>query len=180
VIETPVKRVKVPEYMRLREVESNDHEWLVELHNDPNVLRNMTHPQPITLSSHMAWWERVSRDPKQLRLIYEINGARVGFAKFYDIDNDNNSCVLGADIHKDFRGQGYAKPLWTLMLQKCFNELELNRVSLTTAEYNTIGQHVYRSLGFKEEGRLISSLYRDGRYWDQICMYMLCSDWSYQ
>ena len=51
-------------------------------------------------------------------------------------------------------------------------------VSLTTADFNLIGHHVYKSLGFKEEGRMLQSLKRDGTYHDQIMMYMLRNDWS--
>ncbi len=166
--------------MALRPVQDDDHQWLVDLHNDPIVLHNMTHPQPITLDSHMRWWERVSHDHRQLRLIFTIDNIRAGFAKFYDIDRANGCCVLGGDIHKDFRGNGYAKCLWTLILDKCFDELGLHRVSLTTAEYNAKAQRVYFGLGFKHEGKLTQSLYRDGKYWDQVCAYMLNEDWRKQ
>ncbi len=154
-----------------------DHEFLVDLHNDPLVLRNITHPEPINLNQHLAWWSRVSNDPAQLRLIFMIDDKRAGFAKWYDIDRANNCCCLGADLHKDFRGRSLAKYMWTLMLQKCFDTLRLNRVSLTTAEFNVPGKRLYTSLGFKEEGRLTKSLYRDSVYHDQVCMYMLREDW---
>lgn len=164
------------EGMRLREVREDDHGWLIDLHNDPAVLYMMTDPTPITPSHHMNWWESISRNPREKRLIFEVNGDRVGFTKFYSIDKNNHNCMLGADIHKDHRGKRYARPMWTLMLNKCFDELQLYRVSLTTATFNDVGQRVYKSLGFQEEGRLIKSLYRDGTYHDQIMMYML-RDW---
>ena len=162
----------------LRPVEDSDHEWLVELHNDPVVLHNMTHPQPITMAHHLAWWEKIRHDHRQLRLIFVMDGKRVGFTKFYGIDRANQNCVLGADIHGDFRGQGLAKVMWSLMLRKCFDELGLHRVSLTTAEYNTVGRRVYEGLGFKDEGRLVQSLFRDGKFHDQILMYLLREDWK--
>lgn len=163
---------------KLREVKDQDHDWLVELHNDPVVLNNMTHCVPITHASHAAWWEKISVDHRQLRLIFEVKGQPAGFAKFYDIDYVNQNCVLGGDIHKQFRGQGYAKLMWTLMLRKCFDEFELYRVGLTTAEYNVIGRHVYEKLGFKEEGRLVKSLQRNNLYYDQILMRMLKPEWD--
>ena len=42
-----------------------------------------------------------------------------------------------------------------------------------SAAFNEVAIHVYRKLGFIEEGRLVQSLYRDGVYHDQIGMYML-------
>ena len=161
--------------MILRNVNDDDHEWLVELHNDPEVLRNLTNPNPVTLDQHLAWWNKISKDKSQLRLIFEANGIRAGFTKFYSIDPTNKNCVLGADIHISCRGKGLAKPMWNIMVDFCYSNLNLHRISLTTAEYNSIARKVYTDLGFKEEGRLKESLYRDGKFWDQICMYMLQS-----
>ena len=174
-----MSRAALTHEMSLRVPHSvEDHAWLVELHNDPVVLRNLTNPQPINLPNHLEWWAKVSANPCERRLLFEVAGRRVGFTKFYSIDHANRCCVLGADIHKDFRGQGLAKPMWTMMLDMCFSpSMRMHRVGLTTAEYNQVAQKVYRDLGFMVEGRLTRSLYRDGRYWDQVCMYMLDSDW---
>ena len=166
-----------PTSMQLRAPLPDDHRWLVDLHNDPEVLRNLTHPEPITMEQHLAWWESTRINPKQLRLVFTVEGERVGFTKFYDIDRTNHNCALGADIHKDHRGKGYAKSMWAMMLNVSFMALQMHRVSLTTATYNNIGQRVYRGLGFQEEGRLTQSLFRDGVFHDQICMYMLREDW---
>jgi RimJ/RimL family protein N-acetyltransferase len=171
-------KLVVPPHMKLRSVDVDDHEWLVGLHNDPVVLRNMTHPQSITIAHHLAWWEKISHDDRQLRLVFEVDGARAGFAKFYDIDHVNRNCVLGGDVHKDHRGLGYAKHMWTLMLQLCFDTMDLHRVGLTTAEYNVIGRQVYHNLGFREEGRLAQSLYRDGKFHDTLCCSMLKDAWN--
>lgn len=158
--------------LSLRDIIDEDHQWLVDLHNDPLVLRNLTHPNPIDLNQHMSWWSKIQKDASQKRQIFLVDDQRVGFVKFYSIDQTNKNCVLGADIHKDFRGMGYAKGMWSLMLDLC-KSWGLHRVSLTTAEYNLVGQKVYRGLGFIEEGKMVSSLYRDGKFFDQICMYKI-------
>lgn len=161
----------------LREIEDKDHEWLCALHNDPLVLKNKTHPEPITLDQHMWWWNRIKSDPQERRYIFTVNDQAVGLTKFYLIDQINSNCMLGADIDKEHRGKGYAKHMWNLMLTKAFHSLRLHRVSLNTAEFNEVGRHIYDKLGFKSEGRLIQSLFRDGKYYDQIIMYMLREDY---
>ena len=161
----------------LRRIKQSDHPWLVELHNNYDVLRNLTHPLPITLDQHLAWWKKVKNDAFQDRQIFCVNDQRVGICKFYDIDHGNNNCVLGADIHHDHRGKGYAKPMWRLMLKRCFEEFGMYRVSLSTAEYNTVAQKVYRDLGFLEEGKLCKSLLRNNCYYDQLLMYMTVETW---
>lgn len=156
----------------LIDVTDTHHLWLVELHNDPLVLRNLTNPSPITLADHVRWWRSLDRT-KEIRKIFVVNGHPAGFCKFYAIDRQNASCVLGADLHPDFRGKGLSYMMWELMLDVCFNQYSMNRVALTTAEYNTIAQRVYSKLGFLEEGRLVQSLFRDGKFYDQVAMYML-------
>lgn len=158
----------------LREVDenNNDHDWLVELHNDPVVLHNLNDPNPITACSHRNWWFYGRNRSKDFRYIFTVDGVRVGFTKFIAVDKVNNNCLLGADIHKDHRGKGYANPMWRLMLEYSFDHLKMWRVGLLTASYNEIAQKVYRKVGFVEEGKQIQSLNRNGQYFDQICMYM--------
>jgi RimJ/RimL family protein N-acetyltransferase len=114
-------RIDVPDNFYLRPVEETDHEFLVELHNDPVVLHNLTHPSPITMEQHLRWWEKTKSDRRQLRLVFVAEGQRAGLTKFYDYDAVNQTIVLGADIHKEFRGRGWAKLMWTLMLERCFD-----------------------------------------------------------
>ncbi len=162
----------------LREVKDDDHPWLVELHNDPVVLHNLTDPRPITLESHLSWWTGINKDAKQQRALFCADDLRIGFAKIYDIDLVNSNCILGGDIHRDFRGRGLAKVMWNLVLERCFNGLSLHRAGLSTASYNEIAQRLYKGLGFREEGRKVESLRRDGVYYDQVCMYITRAMWQ--
>lgn len=155
----------------LEYVTDDDHSWLVELHNDPLVLRNITDSNPITLDSHLKWWNSLNQN-KEKRHLFCVNGERVGFTKFYVINKENSNCYLGADIHKDYRGLGYSKHMWNLMLDYSFNVLNLWRVGLTVAEYNPVALKTYKRVGFVEEGKMIQSLFRDNKYYDQLCMYM--------
>lgn len=164
----------------LKEITDDDHHFLVELHNDPIVLKNITHPSPVTMTEHMKWWDSIKHSSSEKRFLFVVNGERVGIAKIYAIDTENSSCVLGADIHKNFRGRGYARQLWALLLRFAFIELRLHRVGLTTAAYNKVAIRLYEKIGFQWEGLQCSSLKRDGVFHDQICMYMLNHWWKAQ
>lgn len=164
--------------MCLRPIEPTDHSFLVELHNDPEVLKNLTNHIPITMEQHLSWFNNTSQDSKQLRMMFCVDDRPTGFTKFYNIDTANKNCVLGADLHKNWRGLGLAKYMWTLMLKECFDVRKLHRVSLTTASYNAVAINVYNNLGFCKEGFLIDSLFRDEKYHHQICMYMLREMWE--
>ncbi len=157
----------------LRPIEESDHEWLVVLHNDPLVLKNVTDPTIITLESHLKWWDGIKDSKSEERFIFCVDGMRAGFTKFYNIDRANKNCKLGADLHESFRGKGLAKHMWNLMIDRCFQVHRLHRIALTTAEYNDVGIYTYLSLGFRIEGRNKCSLLRDGKFFDEVCMYML-------
>lgn len=163
----------------LQKVTDNDLMWLLELHNDPEVLQNLTDPRPITFEQHLQWWNNTKNNKKEERLIFYVNDDRVGFTKFYGIDKNNFNCCLGADIHKDHRGKGYAKHMWHAMLEHCFYDLTMHRVWLTTADYNEIAQKVYKRVGFLEEGKRYQSLLRFGKWCDEIQMYVTKDmDWG--
>ena len=80
--------------------------------------------------------------------------------------------MLGGDIHKDYRGKGYSYIMWNMLIDYCFNDINLYRVGITTAEYNEIAIKVYKKIGFISEGFLNESLYRNQKYYSQICMYL--------
>lgn len=176
-----MNRLIVPQNMMWwNPILDDDFKFMLDVHNDPEVLHNLTHPEPVSLKDHMAWVKRIMKDPCEMRAIFMVDEQRVGVMKFYRIDQTNHCCTLGADIHRDFRGKGYAKYMWTSMLAWAFNtpNVRLHRVGITTAEYNTVARHIYARLGFKEEGRLTQSLYRDGRYHDEVCMRMFKEEWA--
>lgn len=172
-----MSKIVPPDNMALRAVGDDDHEWLVELHNDPEVLNNTRDPRPITLEGHLRWWNGIRGARSERRLIFTVDGERVGFTKFYAIDSYNKHCLLGADIHPKFRGRGWAKYMWALMLDMCFGELGLHRAALSTMGYNVVGRRVYEGLGFLPEGIIKHCHFRDGEYHDAICMYMLEDQW---
>lgn len=160
-----------------------DVDFLLDVHNDPLVLNNITNPNPIDQTHHLKWMSKIFDEQskvKEARMIFCVDGKNAGVVKFYSIDQINGNCVLGADLHKDFRGKGYAKEMWKQMLNICFSEfgLNLHRVSLTTAHYNKPAIKVYSKLGFKLEGKFKQSLFRDGTYYDQLLFYMLKSTWD--
>ena len=67
----------------LKNVNITDHQWLVDLHNDPLILHNITNPTPITLEEHMIWWNSLN-EKTQKRFIFTVNNINAGFVKFYN------------------------------------------------------------------------------------------------
>ena len=62
------------------------------------------------------------------------------------------------------------------VLDHAFNERDLHRVDLEVYDFNDRAIHVYKKLGFREEGRLRDALLWDGEFYDAIVMSVLSTD----
>jgi len=64
------------------------------------------------------------------------------------------------------------------MLDHAFGTLALHRIALFVFEFNERAIRAYRRCGFVVEGRSRESIWRDGRWWDELAMSVLESDWK--
>ena len=102
----------------------------------------------------------------------------VGTCAFSQLDGDNGSALYHITIgEKDAWGQGFGTEATGLMLEHAFGTLGLHRVALFVFEFNERAIRAYRRCGFVIEGRSRESIYRDGRWWDELAMSVLESDW---
>jgi RimJ/RimL family protein N-acetyltransferase len=82
--------------------------------------------------------------------------------------------VLGITIGDPTnRGKGYGQEALRLCIGFCWNELNLQRLSLLIAGENGAALHAYQKAGFQTEGVLRRSIYRNGEYVDGTIMGLL-------
>jgi RimJ/RimL family protein N-acetyltransferase len=86
------------------------------------------------------------------------------------IDYINRSIRVGGDIHKDYRGKGYGTKMFELIVSYCFNYLNSRRLWLMVLETNEKAIQLYKKIGFKEEGRQIEAVFKNGKYIDYLMM----------
>ena len=102
----------------------------------------------------------------------------VGTCAFSQLDGDNGSALYHITIgEKDAWGRGYGSEATRLMLGHAFGALGLHRIALFVFEFNERAIRTYRRCGFVVEGRARESIFRDGRWWDELAMSVLESDW---
>ncbi|MGC7100160.1 GNAT family N-acetyltransferase [Amycolatopsis lurida] len=73
----------------------------------------------------------------------------------------------------EFRGGGYGTDAIRVLCRYGFDAMRLHGISLWVVAENTGACHVYRKLGFVEEGRQRERFFRDGRWHDMILMSVL-------
>lgn len=156
-----------------RIIERKDIEWARNLHNSPDVLYLLTDTSFITEEQQLAWFKSISVSSKSKRLVLEYNNEKIGLARLDDIDFINKSICVGLDLVKEYRGKGHGFNGFNILLEYCFNELNMHRAWLLVAEHNTTAINLYKKLGFIEEGKQRQRLFREGKYLDYIMMSIL-------
>jgi RimJ/RimL family protein N-acetyltransferase len=103
----------------------------------------------------------------------------IGTCALSQLDPDNGSALFHITIgEKDAWGRGFGTEATKLMVDHAFNGLGLHRVALTVFAFNERAIRSYRSVGFVMEGRAREAIWRDGRWWDEISMSVLDSEWA--
>ena len=101
-----------------------------------------------------------------------------GEAVLNDIDLVNRSAGFRiALVGTENRNQGYGTEAAALLLEYAFNTLKLHRIALEVYDFNPRALHVYKKLGFKQEGLLRDALVWKGIYHDAVQMSLLESDY---
>jgi len=102
----------------------------------------------------------------------------IGTCAFSQLDGDNGSALFHITIgEKDAWGRGHGTEATWLMLRHAFESLGLHRIGLFVFEFNERAIRAYTRCGFTVEGRARESIWRDGRWWDELAMSVLERDW---
>lgn len=116
-------------------------------------------------------------DPMNL-MIENKEGTPIGTIQLYDFDEQDKCCKLGIRIgDRDYWSKGYGEDAVKTLLEYAFMKIDIYRVTLKVYEYNERAVHCYLKCGFQTEGRTRQSAFIDGRYYDEIIMGALKSDY---
>jgi RimJ/RimL family protein N-acetyltransferase len=118
--------------------------------------------------------------PEALAMAVHRRGSErlIGTCAFSQLDAENGSALFHITIGEhDAWGQGFGTEATRLMLDHAFGALGLHRIALFVFEFNERAVRSYQKCGFVIEGRARESIWRDGRWWDELAMSVLQSDW---
>lgn len=74
---------------------------------------------------------------------------------------------------KDYLGKGYGRETMVLLLEYCFKNLNMERVTLDHYSNNSKAANLYLDLGFKYEGIMRNATKKDNKYYDLHLMSIL-------
>jgi RimJ/RimL family protein N-acetyltransferase len=124
-----------------------------------------------------AWPQDLHRqalaDPDTAYIVVEDSaGAIAGFAILRSLQSQHKSLELKR-IVVGSTNQGIGKRLLEEVLDRAFNEYGAHRVWLDVFDTNARARHIYRSLGFREDGVFREAILRDGEDYSLVLMSML-------
>ena len=165
-----------------RPVEEGDLEDIRRLRNEPSTWIQLTTIGQISQEQQKSWFEKISKanDCAYFSVFKEIKdfpisteGDFLGIIRFDQMDSINRSVRVGCDVVPEERGKGWGTRIFEAILEFCFNESNFHRLWLCVLENNEIAMKLYKSAGFKEEGRHRQAIWRDGKFKDYIVMSLL-------
>ncbi|MFW6082590.1 MAG: GNAT family N-acetyltransferase [Chloroflexota bacterium] len=173
----------VGERVRLRPVKRDDLHCYVDWFSDPQVRRYMDKVLPVSLAQQERWFEdlqeRIQRREVVMLAIETRDGTHIGNISLFDINWKDRGAELGITIgNRDYWSQGYGCDSVRTMLGLAFRDLNFHRVCLRVHGDNIRGIRCYEKAGFKKEGTLRESVFRDGTYLDVIVMGILRSEFE--
>ncbi len=152
--------------------------WL----NDPEVTRYMeTGTFPTTAQDLEKFYDGVtgSRNQVILAVADKKSGQHIGNVKLGPIHWVHRCATFGIMIgDKKFWGRGAGLEATRLMVEYGFDRLNLRRIDLGVFAEHDAAVRCYEKVGFKVEGRMRESLFRDGKYVDRLWMGLLRSDYK--
>tara|TARA_B100000963_G_scaffold359398_1_gene386646 strand:- start:1186 stop:1746 length:561 start_codon:yes stop_codon:yes gene_type:complete len=134
---------------------------------------------PIQKETVKDWLENLRNDNGVKRVMFGIyvNSDAVGTVSLHNIDYVNSNADFGiyvAEKKENNKGVGTAASIMTLDF--AFNAMGLNRVGLEVISNNLNAIHMYKKIGFVNEGVKRNYYFMNGSFFDVNCMSILSSE----
>ena len=120
----------------------------------------------------LATHERQISDPDCAYFVVHTEDGPAGSVILRGLHSKNKSVELKRIVIAE-PGQGLGRKVLAEIMRKAFCEHSAHRLWLDTFEDNTRARHVYRSLGFVEEGMLRECVKYEARYRSLVLMSIL-------
>lgn len=142
--------------IKLRALEPEDLDFIYSWENDPKVWEVSHTLAPFSRFVLTQYLESQHLDiyvSKQLRLVVvDKNKVPIGLIDLFDFEPKHKRVGVGILIDFNFRGKGYAKEALSLLLDYCFDHLDLVQVYANIGLDNKQSLILFKNLGFKKVG----------------------------
>ncbi len=165
----PLEREHLPSFVR----------WF----NDPEVSQYLLWYLPMNMAREEKWFEKLQTNDKEIAFsIFSIdeegNDVKLIGNCATRVEFKDRCANVGIMIgEEDYWGKGYGTEAMGLLIEYCFDVLNMHRVELETFATNERAMHSYLKCGFKEEGKRREAHFTNGQYVDVVQFGLLDREW---
>jgi len=169
--------------IKLRALTKLDLDKTLVWHNQEEIMDlYLDHPFPINIEMEELWYEKILKSNYPITVFgieeCEINEL-IGITLLKDINYIHRKAEFALYIGESkFRGKGLSKEATLETLSFAFKKLGLNRIYLRVLARNETAINLYDKIGFKHEGILAKSIFKNNKFEDEIIMALLKSDFE--
>ncbi len=149
--------------------------------NDPEVVRNFQHfGKKFSRADELKFMGQLIKS--KINIAFSIfrksDGAYIGQCAVNQIAWENKIGRLALVIVRNEWNKGYAQQILPLLVKHAFAKLKLHKVWLMCYASNAKALHIYKKLGFKQEGVLRKEYLWRGQYHNMVRMAMLKEEFT--
>jgi len=163
-----------------RVIERSDIELIRREHNDESILLMLRDPRIISELDQIQWFESISKNKNNTVycIFHESPVNLIGVWKLQDLDNTNRCVEYGMDIFKEHRGKGFGLKSFRMAFKYLFESLNIHTIYAKIGEYNETSLVAAQKAGFQITGNIKESLFRQGKYWDNIVLSLTVDEYK--
>lgn len=165
--------------VRLRPFTMDDADTLCRWMNDVRVTQFIKRDPPMTIMEEREWLENLpKRQGHKVFGMETLEGKLIGSIGLHDTNFRSGTATTGTVIGEpDFWGGGYGTDAKMLLLDYAFNTLGLRKIRSRVYDFNGRSLAYATKCGYKEEGKLVQDLWKNGRYVDTVLLAVFRDQW---
>lgn len=145
------------EHIYLRALEPEDLEFIYAIENDETFWELSNTQTPYSRYLIKEYLENAYKDiyeVKQLRLVIsDFEDQALGLIDLFDFDFKNKRAGIGILIKSESdRQKGFGKEALKLLINYCFNQLQLHQIYCNISENNDMSVQLFKNQGFVPVG----------------------------
>jgi len=154
----------------LRPLERKDLPFIHDLDNERHAMAFWFEEPYESLDELTNLYNKHIHDENERRFVIDVNGKFAGIVELVSINFIHRNSEIQIIVKPDFRGNGLAKDAMLKGLDYAFNILNMHKIYLYVDTENHSALHIYKDIGFVQEGILRKQFFVEGEYRDSIFM----------
>lgn len=164
--------------MKIRPLEKGDLPYIYKQENSRKVMALWFQEAYTSFDELQILYERHILDQTERRFVVENDEQFIGVVELVDIDPLHRHTEIQIIINSDYQGHGYAQLAMKSGIDYAFKVLNMHKVYLYVDVDNSAAIHIYKKVGFIEEGILRQHFFAEGRYHDSLMMGILANEFT--